>query len=538
MGKSNANISRNMYDEKKRYQLLVHQQGVPWVEADENDRNWIFYNLLRRFIQRVIGNGSPDNGFKIVTGAANDFMITGGDGTVDGAGRLLVEGFQCSMPESRSYRGADNLECTPVSTDLAETVLTDSAANFTLGGSDDNLASRILVPDITQPDKTYSIVANTQTTITISGDMLSDAIQVGAHYQIELSIPAVDRTDEVYIDCYLDEISSDEDPELKHTLGLQIETQRRLKLIQNVFVAEGSTTPSPYTDSDGNQHYTLKLATIQRYAGQDVINAEDISDNRPILDGGFWNLWQEVLAVKNELIAARGSTPSLDARLDGSLKEDGSLKAGHNDLADMPDTEGLNADHDTRYLKKAGDTMTGDLGMASGKTVDGRDISEDGAKLDTIEEYAGRMAEGTILMYAGSLAPPGWLLCNGAEVSRTTYANLFAVIGTTFGAGDGSTTFILPDLRGRSPIGMGQGTGLSNRVLGADGGAEKHKLTISEMPAHSHSYKRPYVTENEGQEEFDAWNKAMGTYSTGNTGGNQSHNNMHPFLVVNYIIKS
>ncbi len=141
-------------------------------------------------------------------------------------------------------------------------------------------------------------------------------------------------------------------------------------------------------------------------------------------------------------------------------------------------------------------------------------------------------------MYAGSAAPSGWLLCNGAEVSRTTYADLFAVMGTIFGAGNGSTTFNLPDLRGRSPIGMGQGAGLSNRALGAAGGAERHTLSTSEMPAHSHSYSRPYVTENEGQEDFDAWNTAMGSYNTGSTGGNQSHNKMHPFLVVNYIIKS
>jgi microcystin-dependent protein len=529
MGKSSANISRNMYDEVKRYQLLIHQQGVPWVEADENDRNWIFYNLLRRFIQKVIGNGSPDNGFRIVgTGAANDFTITGGDGTPEGAGRLLVEGFQCILPGSRSYRGSDNLECTPVSTGLTETVLTDSAANFTLGGSDNNLAGRTLVPDITQPDKAYLISANTQTSITVDGNMLSDGVQAGAHYRVELSTPTAARTDEVYIDCYLDEIDSNEDPELKHTLGIQIETQRRLKLIQNVLVAEGGTTPAPYADSDGNKHYTLKLATIQRYAGQDTITVRDVTDERPILGGGFWNLWQEV-------VAARGIMPSLDARLDVSLKEDGTLKAGHANLADMPDKAGVNTDHDARYVRINDQWQEVVAARGSMPSLDARldvSLNEDGSLKIAV------VSVGTILMFGGSAAPSGWLLCNGAEVSRTAYADLFAVIGTSFGTGDGSTTFILPDLRGRSPVGMGQGIGLSDRVLGAAGGAEKHKLTKSEMPAHSHSYRRPYITENEGQEDFDAWNKAMGTYSTGNTGGSQSHNNMHPFLVVNYIIKS
>ncbi len=213
----------------------------------------------------------------------------------------------------------------PISTGLAATVLTDSAANFTLGGPDNNLAGRILIPDISKLDKAYTITANTKTGITVSGDMLADGIQTGAHYRIELSTPAADRSDEVYIDCYLDEIDGNEDPELKHTLGMQIETQRRLKLIQNVFVSEGGTAPASYTDSDSNQHCTLKLATIQRYAGQAAINTGDITDNRPVLGGDFWNLWQEVIAVKNELIAARGVMPSLDARLDVSMAENGEL---------------------------------------------------------------------------------------------------------------------------------------------------------------------------------------------------------------------
>lgn len=90
---------------------------------------------------------------------------------------------------------------------------------------------------------------------------------------------------------------------------------------------------------------------------------------------------------------------------------------------------------------------------------------------------------GSMAMFAGAAAPTGWLLCNGAAVSRTSNAALFAAIGTTFGAGDGSTTFNVPDLRGRAPIGAGTGPSLSARTLGATGGAETHQLTIAEMPA-------------------------------------------------------
>jgi microcystin-dependent protein len=106
---------------------------------------------------------------------------------------------------------------------------------------------------------------------------------------------------------------------------------------------------------------------------------------------------------------------------------------------------------------------------------------------------------GTILPYGGSSAPSGFLLCFGQAVSRSTYADLFAAIGTTFGAGDGSTTFNVPDLRGRIPAGqddMGgtpanrltdQPGGVDGSILGASGGDEVHTLTTAEMPSHTHT---------------------------------------------------
>lgn len=94
---------------------------------------------------------------------------------------------------------------------------------------------------------------------------------------------------------------------------------------------------------------------------------------------------------------------------------------------------------------------------------------------------------GAVLPYAGAAAPAGWLLCDGGAVSRTTYAALFGVVGTTFGAGDGASTFNLPDLRGRSALGAGAGPGLTSRTLAAKGGAETHVLATAEMPAHGHT---------------------------------------------------
>lgn len=87
---------------------------------------------------------------------------------------------------------------------------------------------------------------------------------------------------------------------------------------------------------------------------------------------------------------------------------------------------------------------------------------------------------GTVIDYAGSSVPDGWLECDGSAVSRTTYAALFAVLGTTWGSGNGSTTFNLPNLGGRVAIGKG------SRNVGATGGAETHTLTVNEMPSHTH----------------------------------------------------
>jgi microcystin-dependent protein len=143
---------------------------------------------------------------------------------------------------------------------------------------------------------------------------------------------------------------------------------------------------------------------------------------------------------------------------------------------------------------------------------------------------------GMVQMFAGAAAPTGWLLCNGAAVSRSTYSALFAAIGTTYGAGDGTTTFTLPDVRGRSPLGAGAGAGLTARTLGATGGEESHSLTAAENGPHTHS---------------GYWWAATGgavlqggvTYAAGGGGviplsGNGTlHNTMHPFLVLNFIIK-
>jgi microcystin-dependent protein len=98
---------------------------------------------------------------------------------------------------------------------------------------------------------------------------------------------------------------------------------------------------------------------------------------------------------------------------------------------------------------------------------------------------------GTIVDYAGSTAPTGWLLCDGSAVSRISFAALYAVVGTNFGTGDGSTTFNVPDLRGRFSLGAGAGTGLTSRALASKGGEEAHALSVAENAAHNHTATQP-----------------------------------------------
>ena len=141
---------------------------------------------------------------------------------------------------------------------------------------------------------------------------------------------------------------------------------------------------------------------------------------------------------------------------------------------------------------------------------------------------------GDIKMTACSTAPAGWLICDGSTISRTTYSRLFAAIGTTYGSGDGSNTFNIPDLQCRFAIGCS-----TNYALGSTGGEAAHTLTVDEIPSHTHSARS---TRGEGTQETTYFVTSRVSYgdppaNTGATGGGQAHNNLPPYITLNYVIK-
>lgn len=157
---------------------------------------------------------------------------------------------------------------------------------------------------------------------------------------------------------------------------------------------------------------------------------------------------------------------------------------------------------------------------------------------------------GEIRMFAGNFAPRGWAFCEGQLLAIAQNDALFSLFGTIYG-GDGRTTFGLPDLRGRVPLHMGQGPGLTNRLIGSRGGVENVTLSTNNLPQHSHALRG---SANFGSDTSPAGNVpatgaganlytsgaaaevAMDAAALTATGAGQPHANVMPFLCVHFIV--
>ncbi|MCA9966072.1 MAG: phage tail protein [Anaerolineales bacterium] len=156
-----------------------------------------------------------------------------------------------------------------------------------------------------------------------------------------------------------------------------------------------------------------------------------------------------------------------------------------------------------------------------------------------------------VRIFAGNFAPRGWAFCNGQLLPISQNTALFSLIGTTYG-GDGRTTTALPNLQGRAPMHPGRGPGLTSRRLGERGGSETVTVTESQIPNHDHNvqaYARPgdladptnrSLARSSGPNTYqsDTTNNLaiMNSAALAPTGGSQAHNNLQPFLTLNFII--
>ena len=241
-------------------------------------------------------------------------------------------------------------------------------------------------------------------------------------------------------------------------------------------------------------------------------------------------------------------------------------------LADSAVTTAKIADDAVTAAKIADDAVGADavadnsIGAAainiSGNGTSGQAVVSDGDGSFSYESNI--VPSGALMPFAGASAPTGFLLCHGQAVSRTTYATLFSAISTTYGTGDGSSTFNLPDLRGRVIAGqddMGgasanrltnQTGGLNGDTLGAAGGSETHTLTTAQLASHTHSFSdtdsitaMTFLSDGLGVNRGGSGQSSSSNSisvsisgTTGSTGSGSAHNNVQPTMVLNYIIKT
>ncbi|MEN6644311.1 MAG: tail fiber protein [Armatimonadia bacterium] len=294
---------------------------------------------------------------------------------------------------------------------------------------------------------------------------------------------------------------------------------------------------------------TLSTAELNILDGATLSTAELNILDGVVASSSDFNKLVGLVATSSELNKLAGTTATVSdfnklAAVTASASELNKLAGATPTTSEINKLSGLTA-------------STAELNKLAGVTATTTEINYLSGVTSNIQTQINSFATfpaGAIIPYAGSAAPTGWALCQGQAISRTTFATLFAVIGTTYGAGNGSTTFNVPDLRGRVVAGKddmggvaanrltGTSGGVTGSTLGASGGTETHLLTVTEIPAHSHVITYDRESPQGGSGDNAAWNlRATGGAYSGTTtsvGGGAAHNNVQPTLIMNYIIKT
>ncbi len=290
--------------------------------------------------------------------------------------------------------------------------------------------------------------------------------------------------------------------------------------------------------------------------------------------GADEDVWGEILNTGLEVVDAHDHSAGKGVQVPSAgIHIDSDLQFNSNNLEEV---KSVRMDSQSAILSTPEDirsvyTVNGNLyfNNAAGFAVK---ITEGNS---TVAPGSDNTPPGIVLPYAGLSAPTGYLMADGTAISRSTYSALFAIVGTTYGVGDNVTTFNLPNMQGRVPMGAGTYTdsvlGSVTRTVAAIIGAAAHILTTGEMPVHTHTQNAHThtVTDPGHVHTQTAYNgsssgdNALGsgidsatssvqstasattgisinstTATNQNTGGGTNHNNVQPSLVLNYIIKT
>jgi len=261
------------------------------------------------------------------------------------------------------------------------------------------------------------------------------------------------------------------------------------------------------------------------------INKEDLPFRfPPIIDPNESNLQPPDESTQSSSSSESASFSSSSSFSSTSSRSSSSSSTSNSSVSD--DSSSSDSSNSSTSDSSTSDSLSSDsspssISISSSSSSDSTDVSSSSSGEASAES-------GAMMAFLDSTAPSGWLLCDGSAVSRTTYSDLFAVIGTAYGAGDGSTTFNLPDGRGRSIFGDDGATFVTGGNGGSTthdhgGSSNGHALAISEMPSHDHN--GPW---NGTVPAADAAHTcAVGRRSTGNRGSSDSHS--HSLDMVNIL---